>query len=61
MPMMRQGFVIGTASKMRLLISTQTTISQGQSVPEVIQWIVVQLRTVMACQDIAMYTDLSEL
>ena len=34
---------------------------QGQSVPEVVQWIVVWLRTVMACWDISMYTDLSEL
>lgn len=34
---------------------------QGQSVLEVVQWIIVWLRTVMTCWDIAMYTDLSEL
>ena len=32
----------------------------GKAVSEDIQWVIVRLGTAMSCQDIAMYTDLSE-
>ena len=40
---------------------TQTTMPQGQSVPEALQWTIVWLRTVMTSQDITMSTNVSKL
>ena len=42
-------------------LCTTTTMPQGQSVPEAIQWTIVWLRPVMTSQDIAIFTNLGKL